>query len=78
MNNRIEKLAKRAGFVFWKNESYKPNGQIVDWSCDYDNSIEKFAESIINECAIIANRAENTETEVRCMYDVITEHFGVQ
>ena len=38
----------------------------------------KHAQLIIQECAIIANRAENTETEIRCMYDVITEHFGVE
>jgi len=40
--------------------------------------VKKFAELIVRECAIIANRAENTETEIRCMYDVITEHFGVE
>jgi hypothetical protein len=39
---------------------------------------KKFAELIVKECAIIANRAENTETEIRCMYDVLTEHFGVE
>jgi hypothetical protein len=39
---------------------------------------QKFAQLLIHECAIIANRADNTETEIRCMYDVITEHFGVE
>ena len=41
-------------------------------------SKEKFAELIVRECAKVANRAENAETEIRCMYDVITEHFGVE
>lgn len=30
------------------------------------------------KCAVIANKAENNDTEIRCMYDVITEHFGVE
>jgi hypothetical protein len=44
----------------------------------HESDIKKFAELIVKECAIIANRADNTETEIRCMYDVITEHFGVE
>jgi hypothetical protein len=40
--------------------------------------VKKFAELIVRECAKVANRAENAETEIRCMYDVITEHFGVE
>ena len=43
-----------------------------------DDYLEKFAELIVRECAKVANRAENAETEIRCMYDVITEHFGVE
>jgi len=37
-----------------------------------------FVELIVRECATVANRAENNETEIRCMYDVITQHFGVE
>ncbi len=37
-----------------------------------------FAELIIKECAVIANRAENNDSELRCMYDVIVEHFGIK
>ena len=62
MNKHIQELAEKAGLFF------NPLKQE-----DY----AKFAELIVRECAIIANRAENTETEMRCMYDVITEHFGV-
>ena len=40
--------------------------------------LDKFAELIVKECAIVANRAENVETEFRCMYDVIVEHFGIK
>ena len=71
MNERIKQLAEQAAI-----------------SCGYfigprlymthEEEMEKFAELLIKECAIIANRADNTETEIRCMYDVITEHFGVE
>jgi hypothetical protein len=65
MNKRIEQLIKQA---------------YVDadhGAGSYFNK-EKFAELIVRECAKVANRAENAETEIRCMYDVITEHFGVE
>jgi hypothetical protein len=42
------------------------------------NGKKIFVELIVRECATVANRAENNETEIRCMYDVITEHFGVE
>lgn len=48
-------------------------------SSDYFRMLEqnRFAELIVKECAIIANKAENSDSELRSMYDVITEHFGI-
>jgi hypothetical protein len=67
MNERIKQLADEAGLQSFYVD-YSP------WQVEF----EKFAELIVKECAIIANRADNTETEIRCMYDVITEYFGVE
>ena len=64
MNERIKELA------FEANKDLDGNVPI--------GFAEKFAELIVRECAKVANRAENAETEIRCMYDVITEHFGVE
>jgi hypothetical protein len=50
MNDRIKELAKQAGFVLWADEEWKPDGAVIDWSSDYDNDLEKFAELIIQEC----------------------------
>jgi len=76
MNKLIQKLAEKAGAhtrsVCHGHGDYRTEFQLTD------ENIEKFAELLIKECAIIANRADNTETEIRCMYDVITEHFGVK
>ncbi len=67
MNERIKTLAKAAGYDTITESYMKALGF----------NPEKFAELIVRECAVIANRAENNDTEIRCMYDVITEHFGV-
>jgi hypothetical protein len=50
MNDKVKQLAERAGFVFWNNEEWKPQGETIDWSCSYDKELEKFAELIIKEC----------------------------
>jgi hypothetical protein len=74
MNEHTKLLIMKAGGIICSTE-----GSAVIDKIDYLHfDAEKFAELLIKECAIIANRADNTETEIRCMYDVITEHFGVE
>ena len=73
MNERIKDIAVSVGAKL--NEGFY--GEICGILMSPDE-LAKFAELLIKECAIIANRAENAETELRCMYDVITEHFGVE
>jgi len=72
MNERIKELmGKTLDDKFshtWTTMTYE----------DLEKFSEQFAEMIVQECAKVANRAENAETEIRCMYDVITEHFGVE
>ena len=58
-----------------KRQCYLP---IDDRNDDTEYDMEKFAELIIRECAEVASRAENSETELRCMYEVVTQHFGVE
>ena len=38
----IKDLAKEAEFCIWENESWKPEGEVVDWSCKYDKELVKF------------------------------------
>lgn len=51
MKKEYQKLAKEAGFIFWKNESWKPDGQIIDWSCNYDEEIQVLIDLVIKECS---------------------------
>ncbi len=62
---KMKSLAGEAGY----------NGLIYEIS---QEGLDKLAKLIIIECAVIANKAETNENELRCMYDVITEHFGVE
>jgi exoribonuclease II len=64
MNERIEKLAKKAGFGVY-GEIYSPN----DEDSPITKNIEKFAELIVRECMEVANIASA---------DLIKEHFGVE
>ena len=57
MKDKKEQLAEEAGFVFWSNEEWKPEGQVIDWSSVYDKELEKFAELIARECASIVYQA---------------------
>lgn len=67
MNARIKEIAAAAGFVFWKDESWNTNGQLIDWSCDYDKELEKFAELLIKEF-----------TEPTEQFDRFEEHIAAE
>ena len=48
LNNTATRNAlKSAGFVLWEDESWKPDGQVVDWSNDYDKELQRFAEYMV-------------------------------
>lgn len=64
LNPKLKELASKAGY----------SGLIYEISAE---GLERFAKLIIDECAVVANRAENNDSELRCMSDVIHEHFGV-
>ena len=77
MNERFKELAEQAGFVMWADESWKPEGQRVDWSSDYDNELAKFAELIVRECEqYVAKHWDEMEPWMNPC-DLLT-HFGVE
>jgi hypothetical protein len=51
MKKKIKKLAKKAGFVIWDDSSWGPGKGNIDWSCDYDKELKKFAKLIRKEYA---------------------------
>ena len=49
MDKRTQELAEQAGFVFWGEEAWGPGPGHIDWSCDYEEEFERFAELIRQE-----------------------------
>jgi len=48
MDGKIKELAREAGFIFWKKESWGPGEDHIDWSCNYDKELAKFTYLVIN------------------------------
>lgn len=70
MNERIQQIEMQVAASFDPLKEYSTQ--------EYTDEFNKrFAMLIVRECAVIASRAESSDTELRCMYDVITEHFGL-
>lgn len=47
-NVATQNLLKSGGFCLWEGEDWKPDGQVVDWSKDYDQALAKFAEAMVH------------------------------
>ena len=69
MNNVHRELAHKA--TRWCVENATGTPKAWEWE-------DKFAECIIRECAIMANRAENNERELRPAMEVVLDHFGLK
>ena len=79
MAEKVKQLAKQAGFVLWRDENWKPEGQVVDWSSDYDKELKKFAELIVTECAEVVQEGEWTvPPSQEQLARSIKRHFGVE
>jgi hypothetical protein len=42
MKKKHKKLLRKAGFCFWADEKWRPDGAIIDWAKDYDKEIVTF------------------------------------
>lgn len=49
MHDKIKQQAEEAGFQLWGDEDWNP-GDVIDWSCRYDEELEKFADLLIQRC----------------------------
>ena len=75
INNKIKGLAKKAEFVFWKDEAWGPGEGHIDWSSNYDIELNKFAELIVRECADFVAAGEFGDSGTA---KELKEHFGVE
>ena len=65
---RAMELARQADFEFWDGETWAPELQAVDWSCDYDDQLVELVRLTVRQCATLAD----PNSRVR-----ILEHFGL-
>ena len=70
MNERINELAKQAGFSNWV---LNPSKETMS---DTPELLEKFAELIIRECASAVNSRDDSDTGFWA--NIIKQHFGVE
>ena len=79
MNERIRELAEQAGFQFIKDEG-------IGWAGNYNSSLPKFAELIIQEC-LLALEPDLYESDIEYKVDqafykrcerIIKKHFKVE
>ena len=74
MNDKIQKLAEQAGFVFWGDERWGPGPGNIDWSCDYSVEFNVFVGLLIQECSQVAN--DRYEKGFAPVGNCITDHFA--
>jgi len=79
MNSVLERLAERAGFVFWGNELHMPRPESsIDWSCDYDEELKKYVELIIEEAIEVMVKHDLHGDRLGEKIGIkIKEHFGM-
>lgn len=51
MNKKILKLVSKSGFCVWTNEPWKPEGAIIDWSCNYDKAFIDYTKRLLKSVA---------------------------
>jgi hypothetical protein len=73
MNKRLNRLIDQAGFIKFTVEEDPETP--IDWSCDYTEELNKFAELIIRKCAKVADLADENKCE--WIGGNILTHFGV-
>ena len=72
MNERIRELAKQAGFQYIKDEG-------IGWAGNYNASLPKFAELIVQECADVAKETRwAVPPSQEQIARGIQQHFGVE
>jgi len=77
MNQRIRELALQAGFQYIKDEG-------IGWAGNYNASLPKFAQLIVQECARVIDRGNGELSTIAetawcngCRDDIL-KHFGVE
>jgi len=69
MNKHKKKLLKKAGFVLWKKEPWKPEGHVVDWSSNYDQEVSDLIDLVVDKCLNEIMNTYNSQVESMQLLD---------
>ena len=50
MKKHLAKLAHKAGFVIWSDESWGPGKGRIDWSSNYSQEYENLVQLVVKSC----------------------------
>lgn len=78
LKKRIRKLAKKAGFVFWSDEGWGPGPKTIDWSCTYDQELEKLVKLVAKECASLTLQEPELHAGWFAYQEAIRKHFKIE
>lgn len=79
MDSNIKRLAEQAGFTFWSDEEWKPEGAIIDWAAADNSDLVRFYHLVVRECVSICKDKERPNLYgVREVETAIKQHFGVE
>lgn len=81
MNERIKVLTEQAGFIHFASDEdcdtpVDVSKRLIDWSCDYTEELEKFAELIVQECIRLCDQVDLAGAD-DCI-DNIKDYFEIQ
>jgi predicted glycosyl hydrolase (DUF1957 family) len=72
----FRKMLDDSGFVLWEDESWKPEGAIVDWANDYDKEVKRLIHVVLEEVVkTMAMHADPKSFEADRLIKAIFEKF---
>ena len=74
----VLEIARKSGFAFWDLESHRPTDATIDWSCDYDIELMRFAENLVSECSKLVMYGEPSDGNRLKIGREINDYFGVK
>lgn len=64
VKKEFREIAKKSGFIFWKDEKHGPGENHIDWASIYDNELNSFGEDIVKEILKLINKSEDSKKEI--------------
>ena len=79
MDESIKRLAAEAGFTFWSDDEWKPEGAIIDWAAADNSDLVRFYHLVVRECAdVLDTQIAPPNHPMNSLGYKLKQHFGVE